>query len=182
MPTECVTTQPIKINKYVKNNDGDYICPHEGCGKITGKQNTMYYHILKNHSESLPFQCNRCIEKPQFLQRSGYLNHLATKHANDSKLNEKEKEILGVNENPVVKVSYKCPHQGCNQVTKTKANILIHYARTHALDWIPSYVRGEACVGCQQVFSSSSAYLYHSITCFEEMATPDQLNIISRIR
>jgi len=185
MSVECVNTPSVNNNiiKYIKNNDGDYVCPHNGCGKITMKQNTMYYHIMKNHSTRLPFQCNRCNDTPQFLQRSGYLNHLATKHANDTKLTDKEKEMLGgLKENPVVGVSFKCPHEGCGQVTKAKSNMLIHYARTHAAEWIPSYVRGEACVGCQEHFSSSSAYLYHSITCFEQMASTDQLNIISRIK
>jgi|UniRef100_A0A6C0LMA3 hypothetical protein len=179
---ECVASIPSVV-KYVKNTDGDYVCPHNGCGKIAQKQNTMHYHIMKNHSTKLPFECNRCENRPQFLQRCGFMNHLATKHADTPKLTEKEKEILGgVTENPVISISFKCPHTGCNQSTKTKSNMLIHYARTHATEWIPAYVRGVECTNCNVNYSSSSAYLYHSITCFRDFASVDQLNIISRIR
>lgn len=179
---ECVAPIPSVV-KYVKNTDGDYVCPHNGCGKIAQKQNTMHYHIMKNHSTKLPFECNRCENRPQFLQRCGFMNHLATKHADTPKLTEKEKEILGgVTENPVISISFKCPHTGCNQSTKTKSNMLIHYARTHATEWIPAYVRGVECTNCNEHYSSSSAYLYHSITCFRDFASIDQLNIISRIR
>ena len=177
------TVPVVPSVKYVKNNNGDYVCPHTDCGKITAKQNTMYYHIMKNHSTQLPFQCNRCANTPQFLQRSGYMNHLATKHADVPKLTEKEKEILGgITENPVIAVSFKCPHADCNQTTKTKSNMLIHYARTHSKAWIPPYIRGADCTRCHHVYSSSSAYLYHTITCFRPVAPADQLNTISRIR
>ena len=180
-PVECVPS--VANTKYVKNEAGNYVCPNNGCGKITVKQNTMYYHIMKNHSTKLPFQCNRCTNNPQFLQRSGYMNHLATRHADDPKLTDKEKEMLGgITENPAAAVSFKCPSTGCTQTSHVKSNMLIHYARTHAKEWIPPYVRGEACKRCQQQHSSSSAYLYHTITCFREVAPADQLKIISRIR
>ena len=182
--TECVApVPPVSLVKYVKNNDGNYVCPHAGCGKIAMNQNTMHYHIKKNHSENLPFKCNRCINQPQFLQRSGYLNHLATRHADNIKLTEKEQEVLGgITENPAAAISFKCPHACCTQSTKTKANMLIHYARTHAKEWIPPYIRGAECTRCHHNYSSSSAYLYHTITCSRPVASPDQLNIISRIR
>jgi len=182
LPTSTISPIVSTSVKYVKNDAGEYICPHTGCGKITQKQNTMYYHIMKNHSTKLPFECNRCTNNPQFLQRSGYMNHLATKHADNTKLTEKEKVILGTTENPVASVSYKCPSNGCTQTTHIKSNMLIHYARTHAKEWIPPYVRGEACSRCHNNYSSSSAYLYHSITCFKPVASEAQLNIISRIR
>jgi len=178
---ECVPSTPSVV-KYVKNNDGNYVCPHNGCGKITMNQNTMHYHIM-SHNDKLPFQCNRCTNTPQFKQRGAYLNHLATRHADNIKLTEKEKEVLGgITENPAVAISFKCPHAGCNQTTKTKANMLIHYVRTHAKDWIPPYIRGAECTRCHHNYSSSSAYLYHTITCFRPLASPAQLNIISRIR
>jgi len=174
---------PVTPSKYVKNNDGHYVCPHTECGKIAMNQNTMHYHIKKNHSENLPFECSRCINRPQFLQRSGYLNHLATRHADNVKLTEKEKEVLGgITENPAAAISFKCPHADCNQTTKTKANMLIHYARTHAKEWIPPYIRGTECTRCHHNYSSSSAYLYHTIACFRPVASPAQLNIMSRIR
>ena len=175
-------TTPAPV-KYVKNDAGNYVCPHENCGKITRNQNTMHYHIMKNHSLKLPFECTRCVNNPQFLQRSGYMNHLATKHADDPKLTDKEKEVLGgITENPAAAISFKCPAAGCTQTTHTKSNMLIHYARTHAREWIPPYVRGEQCAQCHHNYSSSSAYLYHSIACYKTRASTDQLNIISRIR
>jgi hypothetical protein len=178
-----VACVPSVVNtKYVKNEAGNYVCPHNGCGKITTNQNTMYYHIM-DHTDKLPFQCNRCTNSPQFKQRRAYMNHLATRHTDDPKLTDKEKEVLGgISENPVAAISFKCPSAGCTQTTHVKSNMLIHYARTHAKEWIPPYVRGEACKRCHQPYASSSAYLYHTITCFREVAPADQLKIISRIR
>ena len=182
--TSSAPTAPTApLVKYVKNNEGNYVCPHQSCTKITTKQNTMYYHIMKNHSTTLPFQCNRCANTPQFLQKSGYMNHLATRHADNIKLTDKEKEVLGgITENPVAAVSFKCPSPGCTQKTHTKSNMLIHYARTHARDWIPSYVRGESCKRCHNLYASSSAYLYHTLACYNTLIPADQLNIISRIK
>jgi len=180
MTSNDQNTPNAPLSKYVRNNDGHYVCPH--CNEVKEKQNTMYYHIKKQHSQDLPFQCNRCATCPKFLQRSSYLHHLATIHSDNLKLNDKEKELIGDSINPFAKVSFKCPSDGCEHNTHTKANLLIHYARTHAKEWIPVFAKGSACEGCQGSFPSSSAYLYHSIGCFRGRANHDQLNMLSRIR
>jgi len=167
-------------SKYVRNNAGEYVCPH--CNKVTEKQNTMYYHIKKQHTQDLPFACTRCTVPHKFLQKSSYLHHLATVHADDLKLKEKEKELIGEDANPFATVSYYCPYDGCEHSTHTKSNLKIHYARTHAKEWIPAYVRGEECGVCNRAFPSSSAYLYHSIECYRSQASEDQLKVVSRIR
>ena len=166
-------------SKYIKNNEGKFVCPH--CNKIANNQNTMHYHIRKNHTQDLPFECKRCEAGPKFLQRSSYLHHLATIHADDLKLNDAEAAAVGGSTiNPYAEESFSCP--SCTHTTHTKSNILIHFARTHCKDWIPAFIKDNACEGCDKIFKSSSAYLYHSLSCFRDQASADQLNVISRIR
>jgi hypothetical protein len=170
-------TEPVAKSKYTRNNEGNYVCPH--CNKICTKQNTMYYHIKKQHSQDLPFQCDRCEAHPKFLQRSSYLHHLATIHSDDLQLKETETALVGTT-NPYANSSFTCAV--CEHTTHTKSNIQIHVARTHCKDWIPAFVKDDPCEGCQRTFRSSSAYLYHSLGCFQHRATPDQWNIVSRMR
>jgi hypothetical protein len=160
-------------SKYIKNADGHFVCPH--CAKVTEKQNTMYYHIKKNHTKDLPFECTRCDDHPRFLQKSSYLHHLATIHPDSAKATEH-------GENPYAGVSYSCPDSCCTHSTHTKANLLIHYARTHCKTWIPSFTKGSTCSGCSKEFNSSSAFLYHSISCLIGSAPADQATMISRIK
>jgi hypothetical protein len=167
---------------------------------VTEKQNTMYYHIKKIHEKDLPFVCKRCDDCPRFLQRTSYLHHLATIHADDPHPQESGVEttdpslLMGptskegneltvekpVERNPYAGVSYSCPC--CDHKTHTKANILIHFSRSHCKDWIPNYEKGTACASCSKVFASSSAYLYHATGCYKSRASEDQLNMLSRIR
>lgn len=175
----CDTADKKQNFKYVKNNDGKFVCPH--CNKIANNQNTMHYHIRKNHTQDLPFECKRCDPAPKFLQRSSYLHHMATIHADDLKLKADEVAAVGGSTiNPYAEESFSCP--SCEHTTHTKSNIQIHFARTHCKDWIPSFIKDTACEGCDKIFKSSSAYLYHSIGCFRDQASADQLNVISRIR
>lgn len=160
-------------SKYIRNADGFFVCPD--CGKVTEKQNTMYYHIKKNHTKDLPFECKKCEECPRFLQKSSYLHHLATIHPDDAECED--------GKNPYAGVSYACPHTGCAHSTHTKANLQIHYARSHCKAWIPGFSKGSSCSSCKKEFaSSSSAYLYHSISCLIKSAPADQASIIARIK
>lgn len=155
--------------QYIKNTDGNFVCPH--CDKICTKQNTMYYHIKKNHLNDLPYQCNACTDMPKFLQKSTYLHHCATFHP---ECDDKES-------NPYAGQSVKCP--SCEHSTHTKANILIHYARVHCKDYIPTYSKSaNVCKGCDKPFSSSSAYFYHSLSCFQSSLPQDYMINISRIK
>lgn len=160
----------MATTKYVRNDDGHFVCPD--CGKVTEKQNTMYYHIKKNHTKDLPFECKKCAGCPRFLQKSSYLHHLATIHPEDD----------GGESNPYAGVSYTCPFGDCGHSTHTKANLLIHYARSHCKAWIPSFTKDCKCSGCKKEFASSSAYLYHSVSCLIKSAPPDQASNISRIK
>jgi hypothetical protein len=154
--------------KYIRNSAGQFVCPH--CDKLTDKQNTMYYHIKKIHDKDLPFECKLCTTNPKFLQKSGYLHHMATIHS-DSQSEE---------ENPYAGISFSCPD--CKHTTHTKANMIIHYARTHCKEWVPAFTKETPCTGCSKAFASSSAYLYHSLGCFETHAPNDYANKLSRIR
>ena len=161
-------------SKYVKNADGHFVCPD--CGKVTEKQNTMYYHIKKNHTNDMPFKCDKCVGTPRFLQKSAYLHHCAQIHPTTT-TTETDKET-----NPYVGVSFSCPAAGCDHSTHTKANILIHYARTHCKEWIPAYSKSATCAGCSKTFASSSAYLYHALNCLKSAAPADYASMMSRIK
>lgn len=157
--------------KYIRNDVGHFLCPH--CDKITEKQNTMYYHIKKTHLVDLPFVCDKCEGGPRFLQKSSLLHHLATHHPEDA--------THSGDVNPYVGVSFTCP--SCPHTTHTKSNMLIHYARTHCKDWIPAYTKSSnCCKNCEKTFASSSAYLYHSLSCLTTEAPADHATIVSRIK
>ena len=173
------------ISKYIRNSDGHFVCPH--CTKITEKQNTMYYHIKKTHEKDLPFVCTRCDDNPRFLQKSSYLHHLATNHADDphpscaGSGDDTCSAALDVKiDNPYAGVKFACPC--CEHTTHTKANAQIHFARSHCKDWVPAYNKSCPCTGCGKEYASSSAYLYHAPGCFKSHASIDQLNMLSRIK
>ena len=156
--------------KYIRNDVGHFLCPH--CDKVTEKQNTMYYHVKKTHMMDLPFVCEKCDDTPRFLQKSAYHHHLATHHPGEAADGET---------NPYAGVSFTCP--SCPHTTHTKANMLIHYARTHCKDWIPAYTKSNnCCKKCSKSFASSSAYLYHSLSCLCSEAPADYASIVSRIK
>jgi len=168
------------VDKYVRNEDGHFVCPH--CEKVEEKQNTMYYHIKSIHEMDFPFLCRLCKneadEHPRFLQKCGWYHHLATLHPENPHPSLTER-------NPYANVRYVCPT--CEHASHTKANVLIHYARNHCKEWIPTFTRDiktTGCTGCTRLFESSSAYLYHALNCAElrVSATPDHINNISRIR
>ena len=163
-------------SKYIRNAEGHFVCPH--CDKVTEKQNTMYYHIKKIHTQDLPFQCKLCTDTPRFLQKSSYLHHLATHHPESCT----PEECGGTN--PYAGVKFTCPC--CTHSTHTKANLLIHYARTHCKDWIPGFTKSESgncgCKSCDKTFNSSSAYLYHAVGCMIDSAPEAHAANISRIK
>ena len=162
-------TKPVPV-KYTRNSEGCFVCPY--CNEIKRKQNTMHYHIRREHEQDFPFQCKQCENQPRFLQKSSYLHHLATVHKENPHPNDQEK-------NQYATVMFHCP--SCEHSTHTKANTMIHFARSHC-PWIPSYTKNEPCKGCTKVFQSSSAYLYHATSCLKASASHDQANMLSRIK
>ena len=144
----------ITTTTYIRDESGAFLCPH--CDKKCEKQNTMYYHIKKNHQQDFKFVCEHCTEG-RFVQKSAYLQHIAVNHP----------ECADEEENPYASISFSCPHEGCDHHAKTKANIIVHFARTHCRDWIPTYSKKGCCKGCDKEFASSTAYLYHAVNCIK---------------
>lgn len=164
--------------KYQRDEAGLYVCPH--CDVREVHQNTMHYHIKGVHEKDFPFECACCegekAEKPRFLQRCSWLQHLATRHPDTPHPSETER-------NPYADVQFDCPAPGCKHHTHTKANLLIHFARTHSKDWIPAFDKtAKACTECKKECKSSTAYLHHAIKCFAHKAPLDHINMISRIK
>ena len=153
------------LPKYQKNANDEFVCPH--CQVVKKKQNTMHYHIKRDHEKDFPYDCKQCPNKPKFLQRSSYLHHLATNHPDTPHPSERDA-------NPYAKIQFSCP--SCEHKTHTKSNLAIHFVRTHCPS-IPNYTKDDPCVNCQKVFRSSSAYLYHASTCFHA-----QESMLSRIK
>lgn len=59
---------------------------------------------------------------------------------------------------------HNCPK--CDHSARTKANLLVHFARTHCTALIPAWNKAEpTCVGCNNSFASATAYYYHAIRC-----------------
>ena len=168
VPTPTLTS----TRKYTRDDAGLYVCPH--CDVREVHQNTMYYHIKGVHDKDFAFECTHCLDKPKFLQRCSWLQHLATKHPKDPHPSDTER-------NPYADVKYDCP--ACTHDTHTKANLLIHFARTHCKEWIPAFEKTtKICTGCKKQCNSSTAYLHHAVKCFLPKAPLDHVNMISRIK
>lgn len=159
--------------QYIRTENGHFQCPH--CDKVCEKQNTMYYHVKTKHLAEFKYSCSVCAEAGktmQFVQKCTYLKHMAAKHPESEKEKEGEK-------NPYVGVSNKCP--ACDHTNTTKANLLVHFARHHCKDWIPGYTKNMTCKGCERVFPSSTAYLYHALACIKPIPE-DYANMLSLIK
>lgn len=158
--------------EYVKNDAGEFVCQHKGCGKVTKLQNTMCYHV-KRHMNDFKFNCKDC--SMGFIQKSAYLHHMAAKHPDikDVCLDDNEKI-----KNPYTDKVYKCGI--CEHSARTKANALVHYARLHAEGWIPAFNKEKPeCSHCKKEISSVASYLYHCTGCIP--ATRIHRDNISRI-
>jgi hypothetical protein len=150
--------------EYVKNAAGDFVCQHKDCNKSFKRQNTMFYH-MKRHMAEFTYTCKDCDKG--FLQKSAYLHHMAAVHPEDKEVQVTSNDRLLDEKivNPYAGVSYKCPIDGCEFDTRTKANALVHYARLHAKDWIAPFDKEKGCSHCKKEFGSAAAYLYHSTGC-----------------
>lgn len=164
-------------SKYIRTPEGHFQCPH--CPKVCEKQNTMYYHVKKNHLNDLPFECKMCGPDTRFLQKSAYLRHMATVHRDVIVEDAPTSAVAPVaapvapastattEKNPYVGVEFKCTE--CAHTTHTKANMTIHYTRCHCHGVVPVYDKTGPCKRCERTFASSSAYYYHAGTCFADV-------------
>ena len=170
-PIQCVTEQKPP-SKYIRDENGHFICPY--CKVKKNKQNTMLYHIEKQHEHKTRFECKLCSDCPKFLQKCTYLHHLAVVHPETP--HPTDKEI-----NPYANVTYNCPE--CMHTTHTKGNLRIHFARVHCEKWIPTYVANMACKGeCGKIYASSTAYLHHAPVCFKDKAPLNYSKMLERIK
>lgn len=160
--------------EYVKDANGHFVCQHKDCKFTTDKQNTMCYHV-KRHNADFKFTCKESGCNMGFIQKSGYLHHMAAKHPNVTEIclggDEKIKNIYADKQYTCTVCKHKC---------RTKANILVHYARLHAEGWIPTYSKeNPSCTTCKKEFQSIASYLYHCTGCIP--ANKTHRDIISRI-
>jgi DNA-directed RNA polymerase subunit RPC12/RpoP len=141
--------------KYIKNEDGEFVCPHPGCGFTKRNQSTLHYH-MKKHAEQLEYVCKTC--KKQFLQKQTLDLHIRSKHPDLIKDDEEDKK-------------FKCPFNDCEFSALTKGNCIIHCLRVHFQDEINEMMLKDNetktiyCNECNKAFSSSSAFMYHCKNC-----------------
>ena len=85
-----------------------HFCPYPGCNKsFTASYNlTIHYRI---HKGDKPYECEKCGEK--FYDRANYKYHVTVKH-----LDKKIKDRI-------------CKHKGCNHLSKTSKQNLIHHEK-----------------------------------------------------
>jgi hypothetical protein len=147
------STMPLK---YIKDEEGNFVCPHPGCGFTKRNQSTLHYH-MKKHEEQLDYTCKAC--KKGFLQKQTLDLHIRSKHPELVKSETKEED------------KFKCPFDGCEFSALTKGNCVIHCLRVHFQDEISKIMIKDNetktiwCNECDKEFSSSCAFYYHCKGC-----------------
>lgn len=142
--------------KYTKDDDGNFVCPHPGCGFTKRNQSTLHYH-MKKHEEQLEHVCKLC--KKQFLQKQTLDLHIRSKHP----------ELIKDSANCEKK--FKCPFDDCDFSALTKGNCVIHCLRVHFQDEIKQIMNIDnetKCIHCEECgkeFNSSCSFYYHSKGC-----------------
>lgn len=153
--TNNLSTMPLK---YIKDENGNFVCPHPGCGFTKQNQSTLHYH-MKKHEEQLDHICKTC--KKQFLQKQTLDLHIRSKHPElikDITLSEKK---------------FKCPFNNCDFMALTKGNCVIHCLRVHFTDELNSMMTKDDetkmiyCNECDREFTSSCAFYYHCKNCMK---------------
>ena len=147
-------------SKYTKNDEGMFVCPN--CDAVKKNQNTMYYH-MKKHEGKLPFECDIC--KKDFVQKSSLELHKLSKHKN---LKEEVHD-------------YECVFDNCKFTSLTKANRRIHCLRKHFQTEVDSILGDNlCCTNCTVSFQSSTAFIYHALSCIrtEDVSKQNKLNAI----
>ncbi len=137
---------------YLRNAAGEFVCPD--CGVTKARQNTMFYH-MKKHAGDLTHVCNICSKG--FIQKSGLQQHMIQAHP----------EAAAAAGCDVTEIACPC----CDHTCKMKSNLMIHIARKHGSGWVPAIsCSGGACKCCDKEFSSATAYYYHAVTCYADVA------------
>jgi len=153
-----------RMSKYVRNEAGEYLCPHCPFTAKAKNPSTMHYH-LKAHSGETKYACTQCDKK--FIQKSGLTQHMAQVHVDDGCSNSDTQKKI--------QTCWTCTL--CQHVAKTKANMMIHIGRIHGKGWIPPL--NDGCSKCSKKFNSAGAYFYHATTCFEP--TPEVATAIAAV-
>ena len=107
--------------KYIKDDEGNFVCPYPNCGFTKRNQSTLHYH-MKKHEEELSYTCKVC--KKGFLQKQNLELHIRSKHPEIQESNDTKK--------------FKCPFDTCDFTALTKGNCVIHCLRVHFQDEIDS--------------------------------------------
>jgi uncharacterized Zn ribbon protein len=155
--------------KYIKDDEGNFVCPHPECGITKKNQNTMHYH-MKKHEEQLTHVCKLC--KKQFLQKQTLDLHVRSKHPEYSSEKDENKN------------KFSCTFKDCNFTSLTKGNCLIHCLRKHFQNEIKDIMFTDEdtkiiyCNKCTNEFNSSSAFYYHCKGCIDfDKNSPEYSNI-----
>jgi DNA-directed RNA polymerase subunit RPC12/RpoP len=153
--------------KYIKNENGDFTCPHCPIVIPGNKQSTMHYHLkrheLDNTAKDTSYTCKEC--KKSFLQKQTLELHMKSKHA----------ELL---EEDTTKI--QCPHEGCEFTSLTKGNCIIHFLRIHYNEEIKKCMtvhketKTMECHECGKDFTNASSFYYHCKDCNSFDTTTDK--------
>ena len=160
---EVQEVQEVKKVKmtYLKNEQGDYVCPD--CGKVVPKhrQSTMSMHMRKHlleKEETTKHSCTHC-SIPAFLTKAALDSH--------------HMRLAGRNGHPVLTEALpliECPFENCTFSDISKGNVRTHCMRSHVGEEVKAILeRGEAkeikCKNCSVEFKSLGSFYYHSIGC-----------------
>jgi hypothetical protein len=140
--------------KYIRNEQGHYVCPI--CGTVKENQNTMHYHI-KRHADSLPHVCKIC--KKGFLQKQTLDLHMTARHP----------DVIAANDSRTTK-EFVCPVDGCAFKALAKGNCRVHILRVHFQEEVKEIMKVDddktiKCDICNDTFNSPGAFYYHCHDC-----------------
>lgn len=163
-----VSTNTRNNMKYIKNEEGLFVCPT--CGVTKKNQNTMHYH-MKKHMDELPHVCKTC--KKSFLQKQTLDLHIASRHP----------EVAQESENVV---QYCCSFNGCGFTSFSKGNCRTHMLRIHFAEEISNIMSKDdngciTCTNCYNDFKSHGAFYYHCIGCLSLSEEDPRLKYLENI-
>lgn len=160
---------------YIKDSEGNYVCPH--CGDVKRNRSTMFYHI-KKHTGTLNYICPEPDCGAAFLQKSGLTQHYRYAHKEKKDKDAKPNSGNGSGNGSGNESLWGCPE--CKYTCATKSNVVIHIGRKHGAPIIPPVTKTECgnieCSGCSKLCASSTAYFYHAVSCFSLKLEPKEVS------